>query len=140
MSQEERAAFASRIKHTVAKFDTQEAAAVAARVSLTQLKNWMNGASAPSLLAVARLALVHNVDIRWIAYGDDVRWLAGAPPCVSQDRERIRTARLALADASECLSVVTQRGTSDEARSVAMQRAVAKVEEARNAITRKASV
>lgn len=69
MSSDERAAFADRIKQAASRLDTQEAAAVAAGVSLTQLKNWFSGASAPSLLAVARLALASGVDLRWVAYG-----------------------------------------------------------------------
>lgn len=102
MSREQRASFASRIRETVAGFETQEAAA-AAGVSLTQLKNWMTGASAPSLLAIARLALVHNVDIRWIAYGSGPSEVGIR---ISEDRKRL----------DEVAKLLQLIGTAEEVR------------------------
>lgn len=69
-------------------------------------------------------------------------------PCVSQDRDRIRTARLALDEVAELLNLIV---TAEKLRAVCndlkvvdlapiLARTTKKLEEARGAITRKATI
>lgn len=71
MTREQRRAFGERVRVAVSRIGVQEMAAAAAGVSLTQLKSWLKGDSAPSVFTLARLARHANVDLHWLVWGSE---------------------------------------------------------------------
>lgn len=69
MSDADRVEFGDRVSRVVREFRTQARAAEVADLSVDQLVRIMQGKSAPTAIAIARLAMEAGYDINWIVTG-----------------------------------------------------------------------